>query len=215
MTSYSGIDDARLTVLLDLRHPESYLALGPAISFATELSLEINWLPLSVPPLKRPSSPGPDDDRGIVHRRHRAHAIAHEIETYGRAQGLKIRDLYRSPDSSAFHLGWLWLRERDVERLPVYLAEAFHTYWSLALDPSSVTAIAALLDRVGTAELGGFERWCSGDGPEAAALLDDELLERGLFGVPGYVADGEVFLGRQHLPMIRWILGDRTGPGPI
>jgi hypothetical protein len=46
---------------------------------------------------------------------------------------------------------------------------------------------------------------------ELAALLRD----RGVSGVPCYLVEDEVFLGRQHLPMIRWILGGRRGPGPI
>jgi 2-hydroxychromene-2-carboxylate isomerase len=41
------------------------------------------------------------------------------------------------------------------------------------------------------------------------------LQERGLFQVPAYLVEEEVFYGRQHLPMIRWILAGRSGPIPI
>jgi hypothetical protein len=30
-----------------------------------------------------------------------------------------------------------------------------------------------------------------------------ELLDAGVFDVPAYVANGEMFIGREHLPMIR------------
>lgn len=214
MSSVSGIDAARLSVLLDLRHPACYLALGPALALTRELGLEINWLPLSVPPLRPPSRPAPDDDRGVRHRRHRARAIAREIEIYGRAQGLVLRELYRDADPSAFVLGWLWLREQRVDVLPDFLVEAFRAYWSLELEPSSRPAIAASIESIG-GDRAGFEAWCRDDGPAVAARLATELRERGLSGVPGYLVDGEFFLGRQHLPMIRWILGGRQGPGPI
>lgn len=209
-----GIDDARLTVLLDLRHPEAYLALHPAIAFAQERGLEINWLPLTVPALRRPSLPGPDDDRSILHRRHRANAIAREIDVYGRAQGLVLQDLYRDPDTSAFELGWLWLRDQDVARLTTYLIEAFRAYWSGELDPSSASEVAALLGSLG-GDRSAFEAWRAQDGPAAAAAIADELVERGLFGVPGYLVEDEYFMGRQHLPMIGWILDGRSGPDPI
>jgi 2-hydroxychromene-2-carboxylate isomerase len=37
----------------------------------------------------------------------------------------------------------------------------------------------------------------------------------GWFQAPGFVVEDEVFYGRQHLPMIRWILEGRSGPVPI
>lgn len=214
MSSCTGIESARLSVLLDLRNPASYLALPPAEALAEELHLEINWLPLPVPPLRPPSVPAVDDDRAIIHRRHRARAIAREIEVYSRVQGLVLHDLYRDPDPSAFNLGWLWLRERHVECLRAYLDEGFRAYWSLELDPSSIPSITALLATV-SADVGEFGTWCGGTGTEVAARVAGELRERGLSGVPGYIVDGEYFIGRQHLPMIRWILGGRRGPGPI
>ena len=47
-------DAAPLTVLLDVRHPLAYLALHPTLALAESLSLEVNWLPFSVPSLRPP-----------------------------------------------------------------------------------------------------------------------------------------------------------------
>jgi 2-hydroxychromene-2-carboxylate isomerase len=214
MTTSSGIDEATLSVLLDIRHPQAYLALQPAMAFAEELGTEINWLPLRVPPLKAPTTPGLDDDRGVRHKRQRTQAIAREIDVYSAAQGLVLRELHRDPDPSAFNLAWLWHRERDPKGLEPFLTEAFRAYWALELDPASEVAVASLIESLGR-DGAGFRSWASGAGRSAAAELADELRDRGLFGVPGYVVGDEVFLGRQHLPMIRWILEGRKGPGPI
>ena len=43
----------------------------------------------------------------------------------------------------------------------------------------------------------------------------DDLTARGVNSAPTFVVGDELFRGRQHLPMIRWILGGRAGPGPI
>ncbi len=214
MTLASSIDSARLSVMLDIRHPTAYLALHPAAALAGELGIEINWLPLVGPPLLPPSTPGSEDDRGTRHRRSRAQAIARDIETYAEVQGLVLRDYYRDPDPAALNLAWLWVRDHHRDRLVPWLAEAFRAYWALELDPSSDEAVAGLIDSL---DLDGSEflSWCIDDGPPAASLLADELRERGLFGVPCYVVEDEVFLGRQHLPMIRWILDGRRGPVPI
>jgi 2-hydroxychromene-2-carboxylate isomerase len=214
MTLLCDIESAPLSVLLDIRHPAAYLALGPAASLADELGMQFNWLPLVAPPLNPPSEPAPHDDRGIRHRRYRAQAIARDIEVYAAAQNLVLRDYYRDPDPEALNLAWLWLRERDPEQLLDFLAEAFRAYWALELDPSDRGAVATMLQRF-SPDSGEFLTWCDDDGPATAAQVALELRERGLFGVPGYLIDDEFFLGRQHLPMIRWILGGRKGPGPI
>ncbi len=214
MTLSSAIDASRLSVMLDIRYPYAYLALHAAAALARELGIEINWLPLGVSPLTAPSRPGPDDDRGIRHRRSRAQAIAREIKTYTGIHGLVLRSYYRDPDPAAANLGWLWVRDQTPDRLLPFLAEAFRAYWALELDPSSEAAVAALIDSLG-GKGSEFLAWCADDGQADAALLAEELRDRGLFGVPCYVVENEVFLGRQHLPMIRWILEGRSGPVPI
>lgn len=214
MSAPEGIGGARLTVLLHLRDPASYLALGPAVAFGEELGIAIAWLPVTVPPLRPPTVAAAGDDRGVRHRRARAQAIAREIEVYGRAQGLVLRDLYRDVDTRAFDLGWLWLRATRPASVPAYLRAGFRAYWESALDPSSLPAIADLLSQAG-ADPAGFADWARREGDAAAEAIAAEVRERGISGAPGYLVDGEVFIGRQHLPMIRWILAGRQGPGPI
>ena len=36
-----------------------------------------------------------------------------------------------------------------------------------------------------------------------------------MFGIPTYLVEGQMFMGRQHLPMIRWLLTGQEGPGPL
>ena len=214
MSLAADLDGARLSVLLDLRHPLAYLALHPAIAFGESLCLEINWLPMAVPALRPPADAREGDDRGARHRRARAQAIAREIDTYASAQGLVLREPCRSEEVDAGHLGWLWVRDRNPGRLAPFLSELFRAYWALEVDASSEEQVAALVDAV-AADGAAFRDWSVGEGPQAAAALRDELRERGLFQVPAYVAEQEVFYGRQHLPMIRWLLEGRSGPIPI
>jgi 2-hydroxychromene-2-carboxylate isomerase len=214
MTLCADIDRAELSVLLDIRHPHSYLAFHPTVALAESLGIEINWLPLTAPTLHPPTEPREDDDRGIRHRRYRAQGIAREIETYAAAQGLVLRDWYRSGDAGVATQGWLWMRDHHPDRLPSFLEELLRAYWSLELDPSSSEQVAALVDAL-EADGASFLDWRARQGPTVAAALAGELRDRGLFQVPAYVVGEEVFYGRQHLPMIRWILEGRSGPIPI
>jgi len=214
VTLVADIDPRRLTVALDVRHPLACLALHPTLELAREMAVPVDWLPLDVPPLNPPSAPADGDDRGIRHRRSRARAIAREIETYSAAQGITIREPYRSGEVEAARCGWLFMRDRHPERLVDYLVALFRGYWSLEIDVSRIAGIAELVARSG-GDASAFTRWHEHAGLPASAALASELQVLGIFQVPAYLLDGEVFYGRQHLPMLRWILEGRPGTGPI
>ncbi len=204
----------RLRILLDLKHPLAFLALQPAMELAASRSDAVDWLPLDVSPLQPPVAPKDGDGRGVRHFFYRAEAIAREIETYSRAQGIILREPYRNGSVDAAHLGWLWIRERAPERLTAFLGELFRGYWSLELDASNPEQIASLIDSF-DADGASFLVWSGNEGTRVAAKLQSELRDEGLVRVPGFVVDGELFFGRQHFPMLRWILDGRSGPIPI
>ncbi len=229
MSVQAGMTDAGMTVILDIRYPQAYLALRPAMAFARDRGIRCDWLPHSVATLKAPEVAREDDGRGVRHKRFRALQIAREIEVYAEVQGLVLRDFYRRGDSSPFNLGWLWMRHHHREQLETYLNEAFCAYWSISFDPADKTDVADLIESL-SGEHGGDERgsddrgqgsgerfraWSQAEGPAILDALADELRTHGVFGVPSYLVEGEIFLGRQHLPMIDWIRSGRTGRIPI
>jgi len=218
------LDTAKLTVALDLRHPFAFLALEPARELGRELGIEINWLPISAQPLRPPPTARPGDDRGARHKSHRAQMTAREIAIYADAQQRTVLEPYRDGPATAARLAWLWLRERAPRSLDEFLEELFRRYWSLELDADDLGAASQLVGACGGStsdfetsdfETSDFEKWAADAGPKAAAALDEELENAGLFQTPAYLVDDEVFYGRQHLPMIRWILDGRRGPIPI
>jgi 2-hydroxychromene-2-carboxylate isomerase len=214
MSAATRLAPAALCVVLDVRQPLAYLALRPAIGFARELAIDVDWLPFAGEPLRAPSVPGPDDDRGIRHRRHRAQMIAREIAVYGQAQGLTLREPYRRGASRAAQLAWLWVRARAPGSLPSFLEELFRRYWALELDandPGDAVDLLRALDLYSPA----FDAWAGDAGAREAERVSKALREAGVQLTPAYLLEGELFVGRQHLPMIRWILNGRTGPLPI
>jgi 2-hydroxychromene-2-carboxylate isomerase len=228
MSVQAGNANASLTVILDIRYPQAYLALGPAMDFARRRRLSIDWLPLSVSALKAPEALGIDERereeeaRSVRHRRFRALQIAREIKVYAEAQGLWLRDFYRAGDSSAFNLGWLWMRQHHGERLEDYLREAFRAYWAAEFDPAIEAEVSTLVDSLagngngnGNGNGEAFRSWSQREGSVVLEKLAEDLKAQGVFGVPSYLVEDEIFLGRQHLPMIDWVLDGRTGRIPI
>jgi 2-hydroxychromene-2-carboxylate isomerase len=209
-----GISRSTLTILLDIRNPYSYLGIEPALALAEECGLTINWLPLTAQPLNAPSLPRADDDRGLRHRRSRAEAMANEIAVYADAQGLEIRDYYRDPDPDLFHQCWLWLRERNPGLIAAFLREAFKAYWASQLNLSQVAAIEVTLTSAGTS-CSALHYWLQEHGPTRAAALCEIVGDHGRYGMPCYLIEDEILYGRQHLPLIRWMLNERKGHPPI
>ena len=208
------LGEATPGVAPDLRHPHAYLALRPTADLGAKLGVEVDWIPVTLAPLRSPSEPGPDEDRGVRHRRHRAKAIAREVTVYAEAQGLEIREIHRDGDASGANLGWLWLRERRPDALLDYMEHVFAGYWSLRLDAASLEPAADWIgSRLGEGDR--FRGWARESGAAALESLAAEVREFGLQQSPAYLVDDQVFYGRQHLRMIEWILSGREGRGPI
>ena len=193
-----------LTVGIDIKSPECYLALEPTRALVREAGVDVDWLPV-VTSAPRPAPDG--DDRGSRHKRHRVAYRVMDLARYARVAGLTIRDPGQAPDSTLAGIAMLAAKAHSDDALQGFLNRAFERYWKAELDLEDRRALRAILDEVGVAEL-----------PEDAAgfrALQASLGEAGLFTAPAYLVENEVFNGRAHLPMIRWILEGRVGPGPI
>ncbi len=193
-----------LTVAVDIKSPECFLALAPTRALARDLDLDIDWLPIVTAP-RRPAPEG--DDRGSRHKRHRVTYRQRDLARYARAAGLTLRDPDRSPDSSLVGAAMLAAKAHSARTLHAFLDIAFERYWKTELDIEDRDAVAATLREVGVSD--------PPEAPDAFAALQDSLAAAGLFDAPAYLVDEEVFFGRAHLPMVRWILEGRVGRGPI
>jgi 2-hydroxychromene-2-carboxylate isomerase len=90
----------------------------------------------------------------------------------------------------------------------------FELEWQRGADLAKAETIDGALREAGLAPA-DFRAFGAADGPSRLAALREELDGLGLYTVPAYLVGGEPFLGRQHLPMVEWLLGGRTGPAPI
>jgi 2-hydroxychromene-2-carboxylate isomerase len=205
---------APLTVCVDFKNPFAYLAVEPTRALEQRLGLTADWLPLIVAPLSRPKAAAPSDDRGTRHRRIRAEYFERDLARYARARGLDIGDCYRSLDVTMAAVGLEWLRRTDRARAGRYVEAMFSHFWQRGASSASEADVRAALIELGA----NGERFAADVAVRGAAwlaALQSSLAAAGLFTVPSYVVEGEVFVGRQHLPMVEWLLTGRRGPPPI
>jgi 2-hydroxychromene-2-carboxylate isomerase len=204
----------RPTVCIDFKNPKSYLALAPTFALEDALRLRFDWLPVSVSPLTRPAPRRPNEDRGTQHRRMRAEYYERDVRRYARVQGIELGDLYRNPDTTVACVGLLFARPADDGAVRRYLQLAFERYWSGRLDLEDTRAVASVLEAAGVGER-GWEAFAAGAGRDEYERVGRTLREGGVFDVPAYIVGGDVYFGRQHLPMIEWQLTGRRGEPPL
>ena len=206
-----GAPTERVAVCVDFKSPQAYLALEPTRALEARLGVRFDWRPLIVPALTLPRAARAADDRGARHRRMRSEYLARDLARYAAVRGLELGDVYRSPDTALASLGLLYLRRRAPSRAGDYVGRVFELVWKHGAD----VADPAVVEKALGADASGFRDYAASDGPRELAESQGELAEAGALSVPAYLLHGEVFLGRQHLPMVEWLLGGRTGAPPI
>jgi 2-hydroxychromene-2-carboxylate isomerase len=201
-----------ITVYSDYKSPYAYLAKAPLLALERDFPVKLNWLPYT---LDIPSYLGSAElnERGeLVAASRNAHQWRRVRYSYmdcrreARKQGLTILGTRKIWDSSLAAIGMLWAKRQGAAVFRAYHDLVFERFWRRELDiedPAVITACVAEAGAPSAAFAGylGSEARAEHDKIRAAAE------EAGVFGVPSFILDGELFWGREHLTDIRERLG--------
>ena len=197
-----------IELVLDFVSINSYLALNPVKRLADELGVALKLTPLrTTSELQALSAPSAGDDIGERHRWIRAEYARGDALRYAAVQGLNVAIDGRDQDSTTALRGLM--AANAAGRGFDYASTVFRNFWSGELQIDSNDAIANLLEELGIAGFDALDpRW-------DLEPTREEMDGREIHSVPTFWVDGERYLGRQHLPMIRWQLEGYEGPGPL
>ena len=90
-----------------------------------------------------------------------------------------------------------------------YIDITFERFWKRELDIEDPAVIESVLAEAG-ADTEAPPPGSPATEPREVALISREAEEKGVFGVPTFVIDGELFWGSEHLPDIRDMLAARN-----
>ncbi|PPR13302.1 MAG: hypothetical protein CFH37_01735, partial [Alphaproteobacteria bacterium MarineAlpha9_Bin7] len=95
-----------------------------------------------------------------------------------------------------------------------YNGFVFDRFWRRELDIEDTEVIQSVLSEIGV-DATGFGSFVAGEGRLVHDRIRAEAEKKGIFGVPTYVLDNEIFWGREHLPLVRLRLNEMklTRPG--
>ncbi|MEX2327234.1 MAG: DsbA family protein [Pseudomonadales bacterium] len=208
-----------LAVYIDYKSPYAFVARDPTYALEDAFGIEIDWYPLTLN-IGSYLGTAKTNDAGKVVENNRSErqwaAVKYaymDARRYARHRGLVLRGTQKIWDSSLAAIGMLWAKQYGHDVLKRYTDVVFERFWKRALDIEDANVIADVLVAVG-ASVDGFDSYLVGEGRRYHDALQEEILDKGYFGVPTYVIDDEMYFGREHLPRVRWHLSGRPGPLP-
>jgi 2-hydroxychromene-2-carboxylate isomerase len=197
-----------VTVYSDYKSPYAYLAKDLAYALEGEVGCRIDWQPYT---LDIPSFLGSAevDAQGQVLRAERnAHQWRRVRYSYmdcrrqAQRRGLTIRGPQKIWNSSLAAIGMLFAKRQAATVLRGYHDRVFERFWKRELDIEDPAVVTAVLAEAG-ADTTGLAGYLDGDGDRERLSIQRAAEESGVFGVPTFVIDGELYWGSEHLPDIR------------
>lgn len=177
---------------IDFKSLECFLATEPIIALAEEFGVAIDWQPFSSRPRALPTQV---DDETITQRHHRVRAESeHRLRhLYAAVRGYEIPSESATKDSTK---ALVRLNQITGDRT-AFVQQAFETCW---LENQNLDD-ASLLDQICSSSSAVYDS-TKDDLEETQAIAE----EAGLFDAPTFTIDGQLFMGRAHIPWMRELL---------
>jgi len=200
-----------VTAYIDYKSPYAYLAKDLAYELERDFAVRVDWLPyvLDIPSFL--GSARVDDSGRVIEEERNAHQWRRVRYSYmdcrrqARKRGLVIRGPQKIWDSALAACGMLYAKRQGDAVLRRYNHIIFERFWKRELDIEDPDVIGAVLAESG-ANTTGFSAYSAGEGRGELDRICRAAEAIGVFGVPSFVVDGELFWGREHLPDIRAML---------
>ena len=200
-----------LAAYIDYKSPYAYLAKDPTYELERDFRVHIDWLPyvLDIPSFL--GSARVDDTGNVIEEQRSAHQWRRVRYSYidcrrqARKRGLVIRGPQKIWDSTLAASGMLYAKQQGDTVLRRYHDLTFERFWKRELDIEDTAVVSAALTEAG-ADAAGFSAYLKEEGRVEVERICRAAEAIGVFGVPTFVLDGELFWGREHLPDVRAML---------
>jgi len=199
-------------VYTDYKSPYAFLAKNPTYGLFDDFRADIDWRPYTLDIPSYLGSAEVDAEGKVLAESRNAHQWRRVKYSYmdcrRRAErlGLVIRGPRRIFDSTVSHIGMLYAHRKRVFK--EYHDAVFERFWKRELDIEDPKVIADVLSEVG-ANASGFQAFLAGEGPVELEHIIADADERGVFGVPSFIVDGQLYWGAENLDLVREHLAAR------
>ncbi len=198
-----------LSVYIDYKSPYAYIAKGLVYALEREVPVRVDWLPYDLDlgnfmgtARLDPATGRVIEENRTAHQWRRVKYSYMDCRRQARKQGIVIRGTQKIWDSRIALCGLLYAKRQGDTVLRRYHDLVFERFWKRELDIENPDIVAAVLAEAG-ADISGFPTYLAGAGPAELAETCRAAEDKGVFGVPFFILDGENFWGSEHLSDIR------------
>lgn len=217
-----------ITAYINLCSLSSWLSLAGLKEIQQGTGVTIHWQPM-LKLLGNVTPPPKTDDPLADFKNRRAQARQQFLDAEHKrvCERLQITEAAGASEYDTLHvsLGLDWLTDQagshaeiTVQTFFDYMEAVFAAHYRDSQNLESLEAAAGLLSNVLPkslkAKIDSFHQFVEARA-ETLRNSADELLEAGILYSPAFVVEQEIFHGRQHLPLIAWMLKGRQGPPPV
>jgi 2-hydroxychromene-2-carboxylate isomerase len=203
-----------IDVYTDYKSPYAFLAKDLIYRLESEFEVRVDWLPYTLDISSYLGTARVDEHGEVIESARNAHQWRRVRYSYvdcrrqARKRGLTILGTRKIWDSSLAAIGMLWAKRQSAAVFRAYHDRVFERFWRRELDIEDPAVIAMVLAEVG-ADTTGFRDYLAGEGHHEHDTIRETAEAAGVFGVPSFLIDGELFWGREHLPDLREMLASR------
>lgn len=203
-------------VYIDFKSPYAYIAIKAIYAIEDDLNVQFDWLPFTLDIASFAGSAKVDDKGEVVVSNRsekqwtRVKYAYQDVRRYAKFLGLDFKAPHKIWDSSLAAIGLLWAKQQGQTTMRDYIDGTFGRFWQRDLDIEDEKVIVAMLQQA-AADTDGFINYLNSDGREQHDKIQQQAREINIFGVPSFVIKGDWYWGREHIPYIRYLLGD-TNP---
>lgn len=194
----------------DYKSPYAYLAEAATAALAAEPGITVEWLPYTLQIPKYLGDAALDaEGRDVVgtrndHQWRRVRYAYMDCRREANRRGLVIRGPQRIFDSSLAHIAFLFLQEQGGAE--AFHAACFERFWRRELDLESIDALASLMCEIGS-DGTGLAAYAAECGRALHDRLQAEAEAAGVFGVPSWLVDNELYWGLERIGRVYERLG--------
>lgn len=196
----------QLTHYFDYKSPYAYLAQMETFALTETLGVEVVFQPytLHIPDFLGEANIDAlgQDTVGTrnAHQWRRVRYSYMDCRREANQRGLIIRGPRKVFDSSLAHIGFYFARAQGDFR--PYHALVYERFWRRELDIEDPNVIESVLKET-EYSVAGFRDYLYGEGRRRHDSERWQAEEKGVFGVPSYMVEGELFWGAERIEQVR------------
>lgn len=195
------MSDKTVTFYFDYKSPYTYLAKDRAYQIEQDFDVDVDWLPYT---LDIPRIFNTVEDR-TDHNWRRVKYLYLDVRRWANRRGMTILGPQKIFNTLPAHIGFLWAKPRGTWRR--YSDIVFERFFKRELpDIEDPARVIALLEEAGT-DTDGFMAYLEGEGRALHDKIRAQAEDLGVFGVPTFLYEGEIFFGHDRVNLLREALG--------